>query len=240
MGFRRGVGLSAGLALALLILPAASAFGDVSSGQLHAVVAPDPWHLTITDGSGHAVLSENRGLGTGPTGTLGFSTATGWFHATRVISGGMQGGAYFAQLETTDPTRGIQVRLEPDLRDRVPEHLPRNCGAGRIGWQRPRVTRSRVYAPQAVDALLPHTWCLRLTRHKAVGRRGAVGSKSVINIRGFRLLICETQITTHRPRFAISLASLFSSQLCTDVPHWTEISFSDIWRKHLESSCVYC
>ena len=114
MGFRRGLGLSAGLALALLILPAASAFGDVSSGQLHAGVEPDPWHLTITDGSGHAVLSENRGLGTGPTGTLGFSTATGWFHATRVISGGMQGGAYVAQLETTDPARGIQVRLEPD------------------------------------------------------------------------------------------------------------------------------
>lgn len=114
MGFRRGLGLSAGLALALLILPAASAFGDVSSGQLHAGVEPDPWHLTITDGSGHAVLSENRGLGTGPTGTLGFSTATGWFHATRVISGGMQGGAYVAQLETTDPARGIKLRLEPD------------------------------------------------------------------------------------------------------------------------------
>jgi hypothetical protein len=133
-----------------------------------------------------------------------------------------------------------KVRLEPDLRDRVPEHLPRNCGAGRIGWQRPRVTRSRVYAPQAADALLPHTWCLRLTRHKAVGRRGAVGSKSVINIRGFRLLICETQITTHRARFAISLASLFSSQLYADVPHWTEIGFSDICRKLSESSCVYC
>ena len=124
-----------------------------------------------------------------------------------------------------------EIRLEPDLRDRVPEHLPRNCGAGRIGWQRPRMTRSRVHAPQAADALLPHTWRLRLTRHKAVGRRGAVGSKSVINIRGFRLLICETQITTHRPHFAISLASLFSSQLYTDVPHRTEISFSDIRHK---------
>jgi alpha-D-xyloside xylohydrolase len=113
MGFRRGLGLAA-LALALLILPAASALGDVSSGQLHAGVEPEPWHLTITDGSGHTVLSENRGQGTGPTGTLGLSTATGWFHAIRVISGGMQGGAYVAQLETTDPTRGIQVRIDPD------------------------------------------------------------------------------------------------------------------------------
>jgi hypothetical protein len=65
MGFRRGLGLSAGLALALLI-PAASAFGDVSSGPLHAAVGPDPWHLTVTDGSGHTVLSENRGLGGRP------------------------------------------------------------------------------------------------------------------------------------------------------------------------------
>ena len=124
-----------------------------------------------------------------------------------------------------------EVCLKPDLRDHVPEHLPRNCGARRIGWQRPRVTRSRVHAPQAVDALLPHTWCLRLTRHKAVGRRGAVGSNSVFNIRGFRLLICETQITTHLPRFAISLASLTSSQFYTEVPHGTENGFSDIWRK---------
>jgi alpha-glucosidase len=111
---RRGLWLSAALALSLLALPSPSAGADVSSGPLHAAADPDPWHLTITDGSGHTVLSENRGLGSGPTGTLGFSTATGWFHATRAASGGMEGGAYVAQLETTDPTRGIQVRLEPD------------------------------------------------------------------------------------------------------------------------------
>ena len=75
-----------------------------------------------------------------------------------------------------------------------------------------------MHAAQTVDALLPHPWCLRLTRHKAVGRRGAVGSNSVINIRGFRLLICETQIKTHLPRFAILLVSLSSSQFYTDVP----------------------
>ena len=110
----RGVWLSAVSALALLALLASPAFADVSSGRLHATVEGDPWHLTIADGSGHSVLTENRGLGAGPTGTLGFNTATGWFHATRVASGGMQGGAYVGQLETTDPARGIQVRLEPD------------------------------------------------------------------------------------------------------------------------------
>jgi alpha-glucosidase len=111
---RRGQ-LAAGLALAFFLLagtPTASA--QVASGALRADVTGDPWHLALTDGSGRFVLSENRGLGTGPTGTLGFSTGAGWSHATRVSSGGMQGGAFVAQLETTDPTRGIQVRIEPE------------------------------------------------------------------------------------------------------------------------------
>ncbi len=50
-----------------------------------------------------------------------------------------------------------QARLETDTRDRFPEHLPRNRGARRIGWQWPRMTRTRVHASQAIDALLPHT-----------------------------------------------------------------------------------
>jgi alpha-glucosidase len=111
---RRGLWLSVALALGLILVPAASAGADVASGPLHAAIAPDPWRVTLTDASGHTVLIENPGHGGGPTGTLGFSTATGWSHATRVVSGGMQGGAYVAQLETTDPTRGIQVRIEPD------------------------------------------------------------------------------------------------------------------------------
>jgi hypothetical protein len=31
-----------------------------------------------------------------------------------------------------------EAGLEPDLRDRVPEHLPRRRGAPGVGWQRPR------------------------------------------------------------------------------------------------------
>jgi alpha-glucosidase (family GH31 glycosyl hydrolase) len=112
---RRGT-LGAGLALAaaLFLIGASTASAQVTSGSLRATPDADPWHLAITDASGQSVLSENRGLGNGPTGTLGFSTTLGWFHATRVASGEMQGGAYVAQLETTDPTRGIQVRIEPE------------------------------------------------------------------------------------------------------------------------------
>jgi hypothetical protein len=79
-----------------------------------------------------------------------------------------------------------EVRLKTDLRDRIPEHLPRDIGARRIGRKRPRVTSARVYTSQASDALLPHTSRLRqITRLGAVGRRGAVGSDLVLNIRGF-------------------------------------------------------
>jgi alpha-glucosidase (family GH31 glycosyl hydrolase) len=107
--------LAAGFAVAITLLPAPSgASGQVSSGSVRASVESDPWHLSITDASGGFLLSENRGLDSGPTGTLGFRTGLGWFHATRVASGGTQGGAFRAQLETTDPTRGIQVRIEPD------------------------------------------------------------------------------------------------------------------------------
>ena len=101
------------MALGVVAFPALAS-ADVASGPLRAAAQPDPWRLAINDASGHNVLSENSGLGTGPTGTLGFSTAAGWFHATRVASGGMQGGSYVAQLETTDPTHGIQVRLDPE------------------------------------------------------------------------------------------------------------------------------
>ena len=106
---------AAGLVVALALSASpAIASAQVTAGSIRASADPDPWHLSIADASGRAVLSENRGVGSGPTGTLGFSTAAGWFHATRVASGGMEGAAYVARLDTTDPLRGIQVRIEPD------------------------------------------------------------------------------------------------------------------------------
>src|SRR5215207_7667175 len=123
---RRGSLLAAGLSLAaaLLIAPAAAG-ADIASGPLRASVTADPWHLSITDGSGGFVLNENRGHGSGPTGTLGFRTTLGWFHATRVASGGMQGGSYGAELETTDPTRGIHLRIDPESSASVRRSLGR-------------------------------------------------------------------------------------------------------------------
>jgi alpha-glucosidase len=113
-GLARLTAVAAGAVLiaGLAVPPSASA--QVSSGSLRATVTPDPWHLALTDETGAAVLQEHTGTGLGPTGTLGFSTVAGWFHATRVASGGMAGAAFEADLETTDPTRGIHVRLEPE------------------------------------------------------------------------------------------------------------------------------
>jgi len=41
-----------------------------------------------------------------------------------------------------------KVGLETDLRDRVPERLPRDCRARGVGGKRPRVARARVNARQ--------------------------------------------------------------------------------------------
>jgi purine nucleosidase len=50
-----------------------------------------------------------------------------------------------------------QTGLEADLRDRVPERLPRHCRASGVGRKRPRVADARVNAPPTADALLPYT-----------------------------------------------------------------------------------
>ncbi|HET8975262.1 MAG TPA: TIM-barrel domain-containing protein [Solirubrobacterales bacterium] len=91
----------------------ASVAAQVSAGPLRAELGADPWQLRLADAAGATVLEQHPGLGTGPTGTLGFRTLPGWSHATRVASGGQQGNGYVAQLETTDPSRDIAVTIEP-------------------------------------------------------------------------------------------------------------------------------
>ncbi len=85
---------------------------EVRSGALRASVGEDPWSLELQTPRGASVLSEHDGTGAGPTGTLGFRTAAGWSHATRVISAERTaGGGYVAQLDTTDPLRTIELEL---------------------------------------------------------------------------------------------------------------------------------
>ncbi len=87
---------------------------SVTAGGLRATASPAPWHLEFVHGSS-AVLSERPETGLGPSGTLGFATAAGWWHATRVISERREGADYAAELATTDPLgRTMGVRLGPD------------------------------------------------------------------------------------------------------------------------------
>ena len=102
--------------LAALLVSAPVAFAQITAveaGELQAEVSEEPWRLSLVDPRGAAVLTEHQGTGPGPAGTLGFRAAGVWRHATRVISSRREGSTYVAELATTDPLRGIEVRLSP-------------------------------------------------------------------------------------------------------------------------------
>jgi alpha-glucosidase (family GH31 glycosyl hydrolase) len=108
------------LVAALLANGTALAKPAADAGALRAKVSVDPWGLEVRDRRGRKVLSEAAGTGRGAVGALGFRTAEGWFRATRVISDSRGGGAYRAELETTDPAgRRIEVSLSPDRRGAI-------------------------------------------------------------------------------------------------------------------------
>ncbi|HKP91579.1 MAG TPA: TIM-barrel domain-containing protein [Thermoleophilaceae bacterium] len=93
------------------LAPAAASGATVDAGAIGAQTTADPWHLVFAQPRG-PTLSEHSGTGPGPTGTLGFSTGDVWRHATRVVSESTSGGAYTAELATTDPLRRLRVRIE--------------------------------------------------------------------------------------------------------------------------------
>ena len=113
MGGRTFVRTTGLLALGFaLVWPGQAAAEQVAdAGALGADVRADPWGLTLTDRDGEAVLAEHPGTGPGAAGTVGFRTAAGWSHATRVVSSRTEGGAYVAELATTDPSRSLEVRI---------------------------------------------------------------------------------------------------------------------------------
>ena len=93
--------------------PAAHA-ATVRAGALRAQIAGDPWRLEFTGRHGREVLSQRAGTGPGPSGTLGFQTPAGWFHATRVIASHHEGHAFVARLATSDPLgRELDVEVTP-------------------------------------------------------------------------------------------------------------------------------
>ena len=98
----------------LLAAPGSLAAETVEAGPLRAVVDADAWRMTFTDAGGRTVLAEDPSTGSGPAGTLGFRTQSGWRHATRVVEARRDGPAYLARVATTDPLgRRLAVRIEP-------------------------------------------------------------------------------------------------------------------------------
>ena len=74
----------------------------VDAGALRAVIESDPWRVTFTDGDGLPVLAEATDRGPGPSGPVGFRTASGWVHATRAHTLQRDGDAVTALVGTTD------------------------------------------------------------------------------------------------------------------------------------------
>jgi alpha-glucosidase (family GH31 glycosyl hydrolase) len=101
------------LAAALVAGTSAKALAAVvaDAGAMRAEVRERDWRLELADERGRRILAQDRATGPEAAGTLGFRTAAGWQHATRVASSRRAGDAYVAELETTDPARRIEVRL---------------------------------------------------------------------------------------------------------------------------------
>ena len=115
MTLRRSLALLAHATSGFALTAATASAATVDAGPLRARIQASPWQLGFVDRGGRQVLTEHPGTGTGPSGTLGFSTAAGWFHATKVTSVERSGKRFVAHLATTDPAgRGLRVAVRRD------------------------------------------------------------------------------------------------------------------------------
>jgi alpha-glucosidase (family GH31 glycosyl hydrolase) len=97
------------LLLALLVA------GSAHAASLVPHVQSDPWRLTFVDDRDNVVLAEAPERDAGPVGSIGFRTASGWVHATRVASRRDSRNATHVVLETTDANgRTLDVAIAPD------------------------------------------------------------------------------------------------------------------------------
>jgi len=110
---RRWATLAAALGALAWAAPAA-AEESVASGRLEARIDAAPWHLSFADSGSGELLSESRGGGSAFPARLGYETALGAFHATRVEASARDDGGLTATLGTNDPLgRRIAVRIAP-------------------------------------------------------------------------------------------------------------------------------
>ena len=111
------IGRAAALAIAALAAAASPAVAQdtsmtVDAGSLRAVIHLDPWSVAFVDRAGAPILSEPPGGDTtSPAGAIAFTTGAGWFHASRATGAHVDGTAFVAQLQTTDPLSPLPIRV---------------------------------------------------------------------------------------------------------------------------------
>ena len=103
------------LALVAAAAPAvASGEEQVESAPLSARVGADPWSLELSGFAGRESLREDGTLGPSSLGRLGYSTALGRYHATKVIRSAADGSGVALTVATNDPLgRTIEVKVFP-------------------------------------------------------------------------------------------------------------------------------
>src|SRR5262249_43848964 len=88
----------------------------LDAGGLRAEVATDPWRLRFVQADGGAALDEAADGGLSPAGPIGFRTAAGWWHATRIASSHARRAAVRPVGETPDPLgSALDVELRLDV-----------------------------------------------------------------------------------------------------------------------------
>ena len=144
---RRAAAAAVVAALTAAGAPAAAA-PSVASGPLRVEVTQNPWRLTFHQRGGQSLREAPGAPRGGPAGTLGFHTAAGWSHATRLLSWRRERGGVVARVATDDLAgRVLEVRLRPAgggavaLRASVPGPLKAGVDAMGIGFDAPRSER---------------------------------------------------------------------------------------------------
>ncbi len=114
----RTLPLLALLATLLVATPGAPGASARPAGQtlrspaIGVSVKGKPFSLVFRQPRGRITLAQDRGIGSGPGGSLGFQTTDGWFHATNATSLRSDRNSISAILATTDPGgRRIALRV---------------------------------------------------------------------------------------------------------------------------------
>jgi alpha-glucosidase (family GH31 glycosyl hydrolase) len=112
----RRVGIAATvLVLAWTPCTVAAMADTVDARSLRVRLVADPWQFVFEDASGRPVLREATDGSPLAAGAVGFRTAAGWIHATRVVASRRTRRRLVAEVATSDALdRRLEISIEPD------------------------------------------------------------------------------------------------------------------------------